>query len=378
MKEELTLLKLIRKSQYGLSEPISFDGIDMSKVYNEALNHSVLSIIAPEVLSASKDDRWSQSQHKQKARFILYCYAQDELRKILDQASIPFVIIKGNASAINYSNPSLRTMGDIDFIIEPNDLERTKAVLMNSGYCFDHSNNRHISYIKQGFVFELHYRYSHEIDIEEYIKLGINNRVVSSICGYQFPMLPELPNGLVLLDHLRSHLKSGVGLRHVIDWMMYVNKYLDDDFWYSSFQQIVKDKGMDIFAINITRMCQLYLGLPNSITWCRNANDKLCEQLLECILLSGNFGKKNGNGQPIETVFTSFRRQGFFYTLQESGKSNWKAYHKHPYLKPFCWLYQLIRYAFNGIKSKRKYNQLKDDFDRSQMRYNILKQLHIS
>ena len=47
---------------------------------------------------------------------------------------------------------------------------------------------------------------------------------------------------------MRNHLKSGLGLRQVIDWMMYVNKELDDDFWENGFGTAAVDASMDKFS----------------------------------------------------------------------------------------------------------------------------------
>lgn len=52
---------------------------------------------------------------------------------------------------------------------------------------------------------------------------------------------------------MRNHLKSGLGLRQVIDWMMYVNKELDDDFWENGFGTAAVDASMDKLAVTVTR-----------------------------------------------------------------------------------------------------------------------------
>ena len=202
--------------------------------------------------------------------------------------------------------------------------------------------------------------------------------IIASIEGHEFPMLSPLANGLVLLDHMRRHLKSGLGLRQVIDWMMYVYHNLDDEFWNSSFRTIAEDKGMDKLAITATRMCQIYLGLPETITWCKSADEKTCEQLMECLLVSGNFGRKNGQGNLVETVSTFIKQEGLFKWLQYAGEHNWETYHKHHWLKPLCWFYQIFRYAKQGFKTGRNKKQLKADLDRSKDRYDLLKKLNIN
>lgn len=134
---------------------------------------------------------------------------------------------------------------------------------------------------------------------------------------YEFPMLPPTANGLVLLDHMKSHLKSGMGLRQIIDWMMYVNAKLHDDEWNGIFEKVVKEKGYCKFARVATKMCQKYIGLPyENIIWCHDADEVLCDRLMSIVMNSGNFGMKNGSGNSVETVTTRFRRDGFFVTCR--------------------------------------------------------------
>ena len=283
-KEQLVLLSLIKQSQFGPLETISFDDVNNGDLYDEAVQQSVQGLVSPEIPQEYSNRMWYQAQYRRKASYLLYCTAQDELKKVLDDAGIPFVILKGNASAISYRSPYLRSMGDIDFLVPKDRFEEAQLILKTSGYEWDHDTYRHVSFKKDKFVFEMHNRCSHDIDFEDYLVEGLNNPFLATVDGHEFPMLPQLANGLVLLDHFRGHLKSAVGLRHVIDWMMYVYRNLDDEFWYNEFASVVKELGMDTLAVTLTRMCQIYLGLPETITWCKGANESTCERLMDIIL----------------------------------------------------------------------------------------------
>ena len=375
------LLKLIQKSQFGSSENMRFDGVDWNEVYDEASFQTVLGIVAPEVPEELSDEKWQQVQYQQMAAYIRYCHAETELKTLLDGKGIPFVVLKGNSAAIHYADPSRRAMGDIDFFVGDNFFEKTKEVLANDGYVFIEGSDRHprhVGYRKNEAEFELHRRFSHDdIDIEQEICRGFGDIQLGLIDAHEFPMLPKLANGLVLLDHMRNHLKGALGLRQVIDWMMYVYRNLDDEYWENEFSRVAKEKKMDKLAVTATRMCQMYLGLPETITWCKGADEKTCEELMECLLASGNFGRKNGRGNSVETVSTNMKRKGLFRWLQYAGEFNWEAYHRHHWLKPFCWLYQIFRYAKQGVKTGRNRRQIRGDLDRSRERFELLKKLGI-
>ena len=111
----------------------------------------------------------------------------------------------------------------------------------------------------------MHRFYCHpDIDLEVYIIDGLGSIVTKNIDGHEFPSLPELANGLMLLDHLRHHLETGVGLRQLIDWKYYVESVLDDEMWNTEFGPDVRDLGLERFAINITFVCKNYIGLDRS------------------------------------------------------------------------------------------------------------------
>jgi len=377
--EVATLLSLIKKSQFGVEDTINWSDVDMNALYNEAFDQSVLGIVANEIPENYITKKFVDAKYRQKSSYILYCHAQDELKKVLDDACIPFIILKGNASAINYADPTSRMMGDIDFLVPQELYDKTIEILSLAGYVKGTDNGRHCGFKKDKTSLELHHHFSHfdEIDVESYIISGLNSPDVVIIDGHEFPMLPKLANGIVLLDHFRRHLESSVGLRQVIDWMMYVYRNLDDDFWNSEFEPFAEDKGVLTLAITLTRMCQIYLGLPNTINWCKDADEDLCKRLMESVVISGNFGKKNKAGYRIERVNVYMKHEGIFHLLQRVGESTWKAYQKHHWLKPFCWLYQGFRFVKKLIKTGRTPSELKKDLDRFNDRYDLLKALKI-
>ena len=361
-------------------EPV-MDRNNLLKAISDALWHNTYTTIPADVLEEAKlqavagllvgEDLYTAT------RFVQYCYMEDELVELLSSHNIPMVIVKGISAAIYYPIPSARTFGDIDFIVQPEFFATATTLLEANGYKKDskpEDEDRHIGYSKHGYHFELHHRFSYtDLDIERYIQDGIENRVQVRIDDHEFPMLPPLANGLVLLAHMREHLKSGLGLRQVIDWMMYVDKVIDDGFWYSIFKPVADELGLTTLAITATALCQNYLGLP-ARAWCQGADEELVDQLLEAVMTSGNFGIKTGTGNNVETVTAAMKSRGVFCYLQLAGEHNWMLYHRHHFLKPFCWLYQIFRYIRQGIGRGLK---LKDDIGRGSERADLLKKLGV-
>jgi hypothetical protein len=97
--------------------------------------------------------------------------------------------------------------------------------------------------------------------------------------------------------------------------------------------------------------------------------------LIHCLLSSGNFGYKQGKCRSVSNTVTKLKAKGFFRYLQKAGEFNWKAYHKHKWLKPFCWIYQIGRYVRQGVMTKRNRKQVLDDVERGKQRAELLEKL---
>ena len=346
-KEQIYLLELVKASLFGLTPEIPEDA-NWEKIFEAAKAQCIVPLLASCVPSEYKD-KWNTITYQNKAHYMQMIYEQNALVKLLNDNGIPFAILKGTAAAIYYPNPLLRSFGDIDFYVTDNYFESVQILLENNGYHIIHNNERHYGYEKNGIEIELHNRFScqHYNDIDHIVKNGLNHAVNYTICGNCFPGISTYENGIVLLGHIMQHLKEdGIGIRQFIDWMMFVHKELDDFAWDTHFNTLAKEAGLEKLALTATYICKEWLGLPNEITWCDNANEKLSEQLLIQILDDGNFGYKRA---PFEIVKKSMKKEGVFKFLQKEGLSKWSLAQKYSFFRPFAWSYQLFRILFNGI-----------------------------
>ena len=383
-EEESVMIDLLRASLSGVPFENSHPDVDWDAVRENAELQAVEGLISRLVPPEAGED-WKKITSQQQLLFTYYLVAQRELVSAFAKAGIPMAILKGCAAAKYYPSPEHRTMGDIDFIVPEDRFQEACTLMKKCEYIGTYNmplengeQSRHVSFKKDLFEYELHHHFSYrDLNIESYISEGLSHIENSQIYSYTFPTLPRLANGLVLLAHMRDHLRSGLGLRQVIDWMMYVNGELDDAFWEDEFRDAAACVGLDTLAKTATRMCQIYFGLSEQITWCTDTDAVLCRRLLELLLVSGNFGIKHGDGSSIEAVSTTFRKNGFFRQLQLSGERNWRAYHNNPQLRPLCWAYQLGRYCCRGLHTGRGIKMFQDA-SRSKERYKVLKELKIA
>ena len=347
------LLELLKASLFGTEPSFPID-TDWNAVLQEAEDQTVVALAAP-AIPDSEAEKWEKRIRYNKMRFMQILTEQTNLVRVFHDAGIPLVILKGCAAAMYYPEPVRRTMGDIDFIVPPEQFDDARHLMEENGYQFDHDlgDDRDYCYYKNKVSFELHHRYSDiDWDIEPIILNGMAHPEICEIYNNKFPALPTEINGLVLLDHVRHHLYGGLGIRQIIDWMMFVHVVLDDKTWETRFAPLARDAGLETFAITMTKMCRLWFGLPDTITWCDSANIETAQQLLETVFDFGNFGIKTPYVyRPMENLSMGVHKQGFFRFLQTTGIANWKACQKHRFLRPFAWLYQLFRFTGRGFKA---------------------------
>ncbi len=351
-KNEIVLLDLLKKSIFGAD--VSFpDDTDWEAVRQEATAQTVLALAAaalPETVSA----KWRVSAAQNIAHYMRVLYEQTNLINLLQANRIPLVIIKGMAAAVYYPDPKLRTMGDIDFIVDPHCYNHAVEVLEKNGYdrAEEHDYVRHCGFEKGGITFELHRQYSHEgVDVEPIIVNGIQSAVTRTLNDCSFPTLPDYENGFVILEHLSHHLRTAMGIRQIIDWAIFANRTLTDENYTKHFLPLIESIGLVPFCEIVTKMCKMYLGLPDTLTWCDNADTETADELMQFVLQNGNFGIKEfyHEKRPVKGLFFAIKRNGFFKTLQEIGVETFPICQRNRFFLSFAWLFQLFRFVGHGF-----------------------------
>lgn len=323
-------------------------------------------------------ETWDNQNGRQYSDNMRLLYMQDEFQRGMEEEQIPFLILKGCAAAVYYPNPMLRTMGDVDVIVRKEDLGKTRAWMERKGFSLLNRKDedpREYQYLKDDILFELHSRFSifnepeKDALLDGWIYEAVEQAERGQIDIYTFPMAEKTVNGLVLLAHINHHLEEGLGLRQMIDWIMYVKRELTDDQW-EGFREKAEQLGMTKLAKASARVGQMYLGLPEEgYSWCMDIEPDICESLMEYIFECGNFGVKGGVHNDVTMVMSHGKGfMGFFRNLQKRGEGNWAVLKKAPWLKPFAWIYQAWRYASKGLRRGITMKDLKADAAASRRR----------
>ena len=358
------------KNNIYLNYPaVDISDIDWASVYDLMKAHTV-EILPYEWLNANPFSdsevytRWMKSCIVQKVQWIRLLNAQRELLSLLAEHNIPCVIIKGTAAAMAYTHPSYRAVGDVDFLVKRCDYRKAAEVIRANGYKEVSEIDHHISFRKHGVMFELHRRLPVVDDANEDVltlfESGIDNREIANIGSDAFPVLPSYLNGLVLIFHINQHLRAGLGLRQIIDWMMYVDKA--DQETMDKLMLLLRQTGMERLANTVTAACQKYFGLRKGIN---DSNEKYpCDTFVEYIINQGNFGRADEN--PYAKTFLRLQNPKELFTFfDQHGVRHWPASKRLIFLRPFAWIYGAGRIGLISISKKLKLGDLWHQYRKS-------------
>ena len=378
------LLRVIGAALFGEEAPAVADN-QMMPLIKESKAQAVFPLLFS-VLDSQLHARLSSEQYEaQSEDFFRYAISgtqnfaeHSELHELMEKNQVPYVVMKGFASAIYYPEPSLRAAGDVDFLVRPNDVAKAGKLLESIGFVVDHGeadDGIHIAYTRPPMsIWELH-RSVNGIpggEIGEKIKAEMDRMIETAALVNREEVACRVPDqlhhGLVLLLHTAAHLTSeGVGLRHLCDWVVFAS-FLSDAEFREIFEKKLKSFGLWQFAQVLTLLGIRYLGAPKRI-WAleaidsRKVTNETLEGLMNDILSGGNFGKKDMNRYR-EIKYISDRdehhvssrgmiKQGFF-TMNNKVKANHKVLGKHKLLYPFGYVAEGGKYLGLLITGRRK------------------------
>ena len=390
---EENVLKIIREVVSGNEEFFPSDTnwyILKQELVNQALFPIAYNIIERGcVTEGNLRDEWIDYFFYHISKWYKMLEVQDQLVQLLTESGYKFVIMKGLANAALYPKPEFRSLGDVDFMVRREEFNDIYQMLQQNGYKPDDNKDElkhHMNLEKDGVIFEMHKRpagtkRSYSADnqrVIDYFQAGLEQANTVELEGYAFPVLDPVRNGLMLLMHTAGHMQGGIGIRHLLDWGFYADRYLTDSFWGEEFQQMAKDFQVYDFAMIMTRICQKEFGLCKDRDWCKEADEDTCDSLLEYMMSQGNFGHKAGANDAGAKFFTEgLDSEGFFRRLDRSSRYSMPAVNKYPLLRPFGWIYQMGRYINRGLHRENAVNSLQEDMWTGRERRKLMEDLGI-
>lgn len=342
--------------------------VDGDTVFQEAFTQGVFPIVYAHVGITGKvktSDKWR--------RLYLENFGNNsrvlcEHMELLDaMGEIPFTTIKGAQSAYYYPNPVNRAMGDVDFIVHKEDIEKVKVILQNIGFQWngDGEHDAHMVFYRGCLgVWEMHWQLSGIPNgksgqrAREEARNIIETSTVLEVGGLRCRMADEFHHCLVMLTHTANHMiNTGVGLRHICDWAVFANK-VDVNQW----KDKLKSCGLWRFAQILTQVSVCYLHMPLQEWAMEDVDHAVLKAFILDVFDAGNFGEKDPGRINQAKLMTDKDIGGvddtsmvvrLFREVNNRAKEAVPACRKMVVLRPLAWGYVLVRHAVRIRKGER-------------------------
>ena len=279
---------------------------------------------------------------------------QDALTALLNDNKIPYVILKGVSSAHYYPDSNIRSLGDIDFIVDESYLEKTKELLLSSGYQLDDDTSSiHYELSRNKVRIELHRTISGipRNKFAEYFLSQVSLFCEHNVLEGNFSRPCDYHHAIIIFLHTLHHLlHNGIGIRHLCDWACFVQATQNDAFWTEKFIPLLKKTGTYNFMCGLTLTSVQLLGI-NKPHWCIDVPKSMIETLILEIGSAGNFGRKKQ--KQYSTIMTRMdsektsvfsKAKGMITALNKTNHIVCPLIKKVPIIYPFVMLYRVIRY----------------------------------
>ena len=211
-------------------------------------------------------------------------------------------ILKGQANAIMYPDPYLRTSGDIDIWLEGS---RDKILEFTTKYYNRPATRLHVDFpMFRDVQVEVHFHPSSMLSpiknkqlwkyFDSVADAQFNHKATSPDGKYSFYVPTNEFNLFYQIDHIFRHLVvRGIGLRQIIDYFFLLRKRYNDGATPEDDKQLIKT--LNKFNLHRFSRAMMYilhevLGLDEKYLYTK-PHEKEGKFLLSEILEGGNFGK---------------------------------------------------------------------------------------
>ncbi len=313
------LLQTVSIVAGGLEGKVEIELGELRSMMPLAIEHTVGGLLAETVMNGSVSitdiitDRtekrralmqFAEMQMQHRAQKLHFDNVLAEVVLLLQKENIDFVVFKGPAVASQYSCPSARTMGDIDFYVPDWDYNRALALFENTlGVTVERCDvDKHDSFSYKGIRFEMHYQMEtfgagkHQRYFSALVDKEIKDGRLGHFCvstGVQVPMLSPEVDLILVFKHMFNHLiGEGVGLRQVTDVAVLIRAYaptLNISALREHLQNIGYLKAFDAMVALVGRYYNVSWDAYGD--YLSSKDFRMADMLMADIMKNGNFGR---------------------------------------------------------------------------------------
>ena len=356
--EQKFLIRILADHLAGQSTEISTD-LDWKELFILSEQHQVSGI----VYTQCKNSLFQQAYYRDIANHIKRREATALLEKSLRAHKIDFFLVKGSAIAECYPMPVLRTMGDVDVVVHPENRERVRDILCHVGFRTDGILGLFEWHFYYGnLLFELHDRLVYDQVANEDIHKAFFNDCWSYV---QDGVINPSFHFLFLLFHLQKHfINMGVGFRQFMDVAFMERQYLN----WPWIEKKLKELELWAFSEKVFALNEKWFGVvPPFII--EPIDQRFIDEATHLILSNGVFGFDNEENKHNIAVNIVRSEENFFlarskhvlhtvfYPYSDMIVMPQYSYLKNrKYLLPVAWAHRAIRtvYLKKAVKTMKR------------------------
>ncbi len=336
---------------------------DLNCVFHLGEIHSLSAVVCYVLNSRILNGEIKQSQDTKDLQTVLFStitlqtQRHNAFEKLLDKINdekIKTVLIKGVVLSKYYTDPMVRTFGDIDFIIDPESLPRLDKLMLGLGYEKSISEEQVVNYTKGNEKYEAHIallddKYITNDGIKEFSSSVFSN-LLPTEREYVYCLNPEY-HFAYLLIHLLKHIRNlGAGVRMYLDLALMLKN--EPDLNIEKVKDYMKPLGLlEFFNSTLWLLKKWFNVSPNIET--TPLSKEVTEQLEEYVISGGAFGAYGRNPGASRIRKSKGQTRAFIrfvFPTYSDIKYRYKFLNSKPYLLPVGW----IARWFDGIFLRKK------------------------
>lgn len=351
------IARVVRVLRYGGELPELPMGVDFGLVFSLAKMHSLASsiwyVLEPTVRATGNEaliQKWESQRSMDFAKNIVQSGEFRALTAAFTEAKIPFLPMKGFLFKELWARPEHRTMADMDFLVDEENLPRVSEILLSRGYALDVEDGEvHDTFDKPPYLHvEIHRTlFVHDTDT-------FDKWVAREDNPYWYVMLPH--DFLAFnVGHIYKHfVGGGCGARSLFDVYLYLEER-GNTVNRDKLDAALREKGLDEFYKKLLHLVYFWYGdgsYPFTPDGSYIEDGEPTDELLEMeyfILTGGSYGneknrveyalgKKSRLAYILEIAFPPYKTMRRIYPVLK----------KCPILLPFAYPVRWVHYLFTG------------------------------
>ena len=340
-----SLFKVIRSGMEIETPAFSLSEEDISSLLKTGLRQSILPVIYHGLKRMNIPAEMLKSFQLGISRDI-YQYIRREqslkhVRTGLDQAQVPYILLKGSVLRHLYPSPNLRTSCDIDVLVQEKDLDKAVEIMETfAGFHTLHKAYHDISMVDNNTHLELHFSIKENSENIDRLLVKAWDYAEPSGDGCRYQFTPEFQIFHVIAHMSYHFLHGGLGIRPFLDlWLLRNKTHFDEQM----VRQMCSECGILTFYEECCTLSEVWLG---------GAEHTKITRTLESFCLSGGvFGTKK-----FQNAARQKEHRGLRYILNRAVPplSEVNEFYKDETGKPHTYPYYIVKRWISWLGKGRR------------------------